>query len=250
MTSSELLEAPVVAGPLAPAASPAVPSKPAALPTTPAEYHHFLRTPRNRWWKGLLAILSLVVGYVIVSLVLGQVAMIIDTATGRTTWEMYASGEITVTPIMFLALNLSLAAQIPLALLLQWGFWGQRPRWLSSVQGGFRWRWFGRAALIVVPIWVVYVAVAYFLEPERIGGLSADATILLIAVLLTTPLQAAGEEYGARGLINRAAASWSANPKVGLFSELWCPAPCSCWRTELATRGCWSTTSSSARPWL
>jgi uncharacterized protein len=56
MTSSELLEAPVVAGPLDPAVPPAVPSKPATLPITPTEYHHFLRTPRNRWWKGLLAI--------------------------------------------------------------------------------------------------------------------------------------------------------------------------------------------------
>src|SRR3954454_12641530 len=116
MTSSELLETPVVAGPIDPAVRPAVPSKPAAaLPVPATEYHHFLRTPRSRWWKGVLAILSLVVGYVIVSLVLGQVAMIIDTATGRTTWEMYASGEITLTPMMFLALNLSLAAQIPLA---------------------------------------------------------------------------------------------------------------------------------------
>ena len=51
----------------------------------------------------MLAIIILVVGYLIVSLALGQVAMIIDTATGRTTWEMYASGEITVTPMMFLA---------------------------------------------------------------------------------------------------------------------------------------------------
>jgi membrane protease YdiL (CAAX protease family) len=116
--------------------------------------------------------------------------------------------------------TLPLAAQIPLALLLQWAFYGQRPRWLSSVEGGFRWRWFGRAALTVVPIWVVYVAVAYLIEPERIGRLSADASVLLIAALLTTPLQAAGEEHGARGLINRAAASWRPSPRLGLSSEL------------------------------
>ena len=67
------------AGPLDPAVSPAVPPKPAALPTTPTEYHHFLRTPRSRWWKGVLAIICLVVGFAIVSVVLGQVAIIIDT---------------------------------------------------------------------------------------------------------------------------------------------------------------------------
>ena len=36
-------------------------------------------------------------------------------------------------------------------------------------------------------------------------------------MLLTTPLQAAGEEYGTRGLIMRAAGSWVASPLPGLI---------------------------------
>jgi len=41
--------------------------------------------------------------------------------------------------------------------------------------------------------------------------------LLLGIVVLTTPLQAAGEEYGARGLLTRAAASWVADPRVALL---------------------------------
>ena len=36
-------------------------------------------------------------------------------------------------------------------------------------------------------------------------------------MLVTTPLQAAGEEYGARGLIMRSAGSWVASPVPGLI---------------------------------
>ncbi len=197
---------------------PAAPSGPvvaSALPTEPRPYFHFLRTPRARWWKGALVILSLLVGYLLVALVLVAIATGIDIASGRTTLESLAAGVPVVTPAIFIANNLSLAALIPLSLLLQWAFFGQRPRWLSSVVGGFRWRWFGRAAAVIVPIYLVYISVTYLIDPSLLGGASADGLVLLIGVLLTTPLQAAGEEYGARGLITRAAASWSDDPRVG-----------------------------------
>ena len=107
MPSSERLEIPVAAGPLDPAVSPAVPPKPAALPITPTEYHHFLRTPRSRWWKGVLAILSLVVGSVSSALAYGRRRSSSTLATGRTSWEATPAVGITVTPLIFLALNLS-----------------------------------------------------------------------------------------------------------------------------------------------
>jgi membrane protease YdiL (CAAX protease family) len=67
----------------------------------------------------------------------------------------------------------------------------------------------GRGALIVLPVWALYVALSTLATPAAPGaGLSGESVLMLVIVLLTTPLQAAGEEYGARGLINRAAASW------------------------------------------
>lgn len=201
--------------PPTPTSPPPAVATPSALPTSPRPYFHFLRTPRARWWKGLLAILSLLAAYLLITVVLSAIAVGIDIATGRSTLESLASGEIVITPAIFIANNLGLAALIPLSMLLQWAFFGQRPRWLSSVAGGFRWRWFGRAAAIIVPLYLVYIAVTYALDPSMLGGASADGLVLLVGILLTTPLQAAGEEYGARGFITRAAASWSDDPRVG-----------------------------------
>ncbi|SDS48900.1 Membrane protease YdiL, CAAX protease family [Friedmanniella luteola] len=202
--------------PLPPAVLTPAP-RPSALPVEEREYQHFLRTPRARWWRGVLAILALVVAFALVSTALTAAVVVLDLATGRTTTEQLQSGPITVTPMIFLANNLSLALLTPLAMLLQWAFFGARPRWLSSVAGGFRWRWFGRAALVVVPVWLVYVAVSFLLSPEELSGaLSEDAVLVLVVVLLTTPLQAAGEEYGARGLVARSAGSWFAGPRAAL----------------------------------
>jgi membrane protease YdiL (CAAX protease family) len=191
-----------------------------ALPTEPRAYHHFLRTPRAAWWRGVLAILTLIVAFLVVSFVLGGLAVAADIATGRTRLADYASGDVAISPMLFLANNLSLAAMLPVSMLLQWAFFGQRPRWLSSVEGGFRWRWFGRAALLVVPLWLTYAAALALVQPLEVSRLSADAVIMLVIILLTTPLQAAGEEYGARGLIARAAGSWSADPRIALVLAL------------------------------
>lgn len=53
---------------------------------------------------------------------------------------------VSVTPVSLLALNLSLAAQAPIAMVAQWLLFGVRPRWMSSLEGRFRWRWLGRLA--------------------------------------------------------------------------------------------------------
>jgi membrane protease YdiL (CAAX protease family) len=99
-------------------------------------------------------------------------------------------------------------------MLLQWVFFGVRPRWILSVVGRFRWRWLGRLALVIVPVWAVYVGATFLLGPA--GELRVDATALalLAVVVLTTPLQAAGEEVGLRGLVQRSVGSWFAGPRL------------------------------------
>lgn len=192
------------------------------LPAAGAEYHRFLRTGRNRWWKGVVAILGFVVVYLALNTVLGIAAFGFDVATGRTTLESITSGNVALSPAVFLATNIGNALCIPLAMFLQWLIWGQPVRWLHSVAGVVRWRLLGRSAMIVVPIWIVYMVVSTIAFPEAGDGsgpggpLTAESVALLIIMLLTTPLQAAGEEYGARGLIMRAAGSWVASPLPGL----------------------------------
>ena len=81
--------------------------------------------------------------------------------------------------------------------------YGQRPRWLSSVTGRLRWGlMFKLMALIAIP----YLGMQAF--DVIVGGFDGlswrpYSLFMILVVLLTTPLQCAGEEYGTRGLINR-----------------------------------------------
>ena len=200
----------------APGYAPA--AKPDPMPAPGTEYHQFLRNGRNRWWKGALAIACLVIGFLIVSTVLGLIAIGIDVATGRIDPTTLATNPFVLTPLVLLSVNLSAASLIPLSMLLQWGFYGQPIRWMHAVRGYFRFDLLKRMALIIVPIFLVYVIGSIFVFPAPPSGpFTAESVALLAVVVLTTPLQAAGEEYGARGLIQRAAGSWVADPRISLL---------------------------------
>jgi uncharacterized protein len=208
---------PPMLAPVPPAYLPA-PPPPNPMPAAGTEYVQFLRTERHRWWKGLVAIVLLVVGYLGVSLALALPALALDVATGRISEESLQQGQLVITPAVLLAVNLSAALLIPLSMLLQWGLYGQPVRWLHSVRGHLRWDLLRRTALLVGPLFLIYVALSIFVFPQPPGGwFTWESAGLLAVVLLTTPLQAAGEEYGARGLIARASGSWFADPRLALI---------------------------------
>ncbi|MDO9399052.1 MAG: CPBP family intramembrane metalloprotease, partial [Herbiconiux sp.] len=185
------------------------PSAPSAPPAF--TYDHALRAAPG-WWRGAVAIVLLVVAYFAGSALFGVVAVFVDLATGMYTVEELGQGAFGLTPALMLANNLALAALWPVSMLLQWALFGVRPRWMSSVEGRFRWRWLGRLALVIMPVWAVYVGISVALGPIDPITLSGTVIAMLIVVLLTTPLQSAGEEFGARGLIQRSVGSWFRNP--------------------------------------
>src|SRR5699024_2792745 len=82
-----------------------------------------------------------------------------------------------------------------------------------SVVGRFRWSWLALAAAVVVPIYLLFAA-ASFLDPAY-QNLRIDGTVVAFAVIiiLTTPLQAAAEEYMFRGVVQRSAGSWVRSPR-------------------------------------
>jgi membrane protease YdiL (CAAX protease family) len=192
------------------------PAKPSPMPQTEVAYHQTLRVPSARWWKGLVVIALFVVGYLLISLVIQAAAVSVDVATGRVDPSDLLAGRLTLTPLLLLSVNLTNALAIPLSGLLIWGFYGQPVRWMHSVVGYVRWGLFARTARLVLPIWLGFLLIMALLDPPSGGSFTAESVALLLIVLLTTPLQAAGEEYGARGLITRAAGSWSADPRISL----------------------------------
>ncbi|TDL44379.1 CPBP family intramembrane glutamic endopeptidase [Kocuria rosea] len=176
--------------------------------TAPLTHSEFYRTPRNRWWKGLVSILAVSAAILLISVVMSFGAVAIELLRGRMSTEEIASGQIALTPVLLLATNLALIASAAVAVVLHRYLHRQPVGTLHAVEGRFRWGWLGRAAVVVVPLFVAYAAVVALLEAP--GPLVLDATALafLAIVLLTTPLQAAAEEYMFRGVIQRAAGSW------------------------------------------
>ena len=90
-----------------------------------------------------------------------------------------------------------------------------RPRWVSSVRGGVRWRWLARCSLVVAPVWVVYLGLGFLLDPIE-PGRPAHWVLLLVMALLVTPFQAAGEEFLFRGWLVQNLGGYFARPVAGL----------------------------------
>lgn len=199
-----------------------------ALPVQPSSYPQFWRGPRWRFWRPAVAVVLGVIAFFLLSAVAFGVGLGIDVATGRTTMEQFGQdivgGDLAMTPAIFLANNVSLALLVPLAMLLSRWPMGQAGRWLAGVLGRFRWGWLGRCLLVMTPLWLCYVAVTTWLAmgssdaPEL--GVNPDTWLLLVGILLTTPLQAAGEEYAFRGVLNRAAGSLFRNRTAALLVGL------------------------------
>lgn len=180
--------------------------------TTTTTFDHGLYGTAAKW-RGVVAILMLVVSMLILSLLFGAIALSIEVLNG--TMDLADPDSLlAITPLVLLSTNLSLACLIPISMLLQRWLYGVRIGHIFSVAGRLRWRWLARLALVFVPIWAVYIGLSFVLEPS--AGLRIDAMALgLIAVaVLTSPFQAAGEEVGFRGLVQRAAGAWFRNPRV------------------------------------
>ena len=180
-------------------------------PTVPVTYDRALSGIPGAW-RGGVAIVLLVVGFLLLQIVIGGVGIVIEVARGALTLDELASRVVPITPGVLLSTNISLALLIPLAMGLQRWLFGAKVGTLASVAGRFRWKWMGRLALVIVPVWVVYLGLGFLLDPGADVQVDGAALALIAIVILTTPLQAAGEEFGARGLIQRSVGSWFRNP--------------------------------------
>jgi membrane protease YdiL (CAAX protease family) len=133
----------------------------------------------------------------------GLVLFVTESVGGRDPGDM----ELGTDPPAILMMNLALASLVPLSMVAVWVSHGWRPRWVGSVQGGVRWGWLLLCALVacvvMAPVMLGFLALDGSLrwEPEP------DAAWLVAVVLLTTPLQSAGEEYLFRGWLLQAVGS-------------------------------------------
>ncbi|MCH8613215.1 CPBP family intramembrane glutamic endopeptidase [Arsenicicoccus dermatophilus] len=211
-----------VAPPPPPGWAPGPPPPPVGPPRIPdlppraVDYQQVLRGPRHREWRPLASLVVMVLSFVLVNIVGWAAALGVVAATGGDPerW-LQDAGSITSEPGGFLVTNLTLAALVPCAAFAVWLGHGVPGRYLSSVTGRFRWRWFARCLLVLVPLWALYVGLGSALDPPP-SGRPQQWVVLLLVMVLTTPLQCAGEEFAFRGWILQSLGSWARHRWVAL----------------------------------
>lgn len=182
-----------------------------ALPTQPRPYHLFLRAPLWRWWRPLVAAVVTVVAWVVITAIITVPGLILD---GGAT--VVSPGEpMRIGPWFFLANNVILALSIPLVMLVQWAVMGQRPGWISSIAGRVRWRWLFQSLAVAGAVMGTMLVVDLALSPPEDLRWREYSWLLIIGILITTPLQAAGEEYLLRGMLTRLVGSYFRRPLLG-----------------------------------
>ncbi|WP_051759669.1 CPBP family intramembrane glutamic endopeptidase [Herbidospora cretacea] len=184
-------------------------------------YHLVLTGERRRVGRGVLALVLLLAGLFGFGGVISVIGSAVDASMGRAN---PISGGAEFTPVYHAANLVSIALLIPWSMLLQRWLYGVRGASLSSVLSVFRPAVFGRAVLTIVPVWVLYMALFFVLSPYTEKAWTfTDATAVFVVTVLLSPLQAAGEEYGYRGLAFRVAASWGRGPRAAMALGLGVP---------------------------
>jgi membrane protease YdiL (CAAX protease family) len=184
------------------------------------EYHLIQRAlgrwGDNGWWRPIVGVLLLVVMLFLV-VQLGLIAALVvglflsgSDDVGSAVDRVLDTDH--VTPGGLAYLNLSLAAAIPVAMLVAFALHRLRPGWLASVTGRLRWRWLLTClGLAVVALFATLVVSSYLPsqgEGSDLGGSvnpwSSEVRNFLLVIVFLTPLQAAGEEYAFRGYLTQA----------------------------------------------
>lgn len=197
------------AGPTTAARSPFAP-----LPDDePRSYVHQMRTTGYRWWRPLLALAAGIATFVVIAVALSILWFVLDPsmldATGSADVDPAA-------PVTMLIGNLILAGLIPATMVAtRVGHWRPVGK-LFSVAGRIRWRWLLRAALVTTIVWGAYLAVMWFAGGEETSARPEHWPWLLVITVLTTPLQAAGEEVAFRGGLMQGVGAWIRRPVIAL----------------------------------
>ncbi|GAB3712837.1 lysostaphin resistance A-like protein [Mariniluteicoccus flavus] len=174
---------------------------------TPAAYG--LQARRSPWWKGVLSIVAIAVAYVVASIAFMIPAGIVGNLLGL---------QGTVNAATLAGLNLAWGAMIVLAPLIMRLVHGVPRGAIGSIRGGFRWGRMAKALIWVVPLYLASTVVLALVGPSMGNGVITPALLAIFGVvLLTTPLQAAGEEFAFRGAVNVSAASWGRTQRSAMI---------------------------------
>jgi len=168
--------------------------------------------------RGLLGAVLGILAFVVATPLVTYLVLIVSwTVSGSpgdfATYEQ--AGQAMDFPMGMAAQNLGLAVLIPIAFALVAGLHRLQPRWLNSVQPGFRWRY----AVVCLVVAAVVLNVGQLAGQGWVIGAyrpQNGAAWFLVVIVLTSPLQAAAEEYFFRGYLMQALTTVVRNRWVGV----------------------------------
>lgn len=170
-------------------------------------------------FTSLVGVLLVLAGYslalpVIAFVVLGAVWLVRGQPGSFVDYQAAALGFETIDGMV--ATHLAIASMVVLTMFTVRYVHLRQPRWLSSVQPGFRWR-FALACLLVATVvlngvyWISRIGNPFDWNPDAHFGW------WLVVIVLTSPLQAAGEEFFFRGYLLQAAGSLARSPWLAVL---------------------------------
>ena len=183
------------------------------LPTRLKDYYRFFQVPARKWWYGLFVFLAIIV-IAFGLLLLNWLFPLDDISEDADEWAP---------AIGILVGNLEVGGLfIGIAVLVAWLLFRQGFGWLSSVVGRFRWKWFAVTIAVFGTGLLLWQAgkFLFFDLPEGIVeelAIRPYTVFILVVLLLTVPLQSAGEEFLVRGLLGRSIAAAVPFRKIGLI---------------------------------
>lgn len=203
-----------------PPAPPVPAAPPSRYPQQPVTYPQFWRAEEVAPWRPVLVLGLGVVAFFGISIVVTIIALVVEApyAPGGLVGLLDDVAAGVLSPGLVLANSIAIALMLPACFAIA-AVIGQRPGYLSSVLGRFRWGFFWRAIGVALAFMLVFVGISVLIEGVEAQGLEIrDYTWwLLIGLVLVTPFQAAAEEYLIRGLLFRVVGSWCAAPTAALI---------------------------------
>ncbi|MBA3528577.1 MAG: CPBP family intramembrane metalloprotease [Propionibacteriaceae bacterium] len=189
------------------------------LPADGAQYPQILRNEGYVWWRSLIGVAMGLSLFLLMTTVISQAVVALFWAITASTTAYatyYAAAFAFERPSGMLAANLGIASLIPISWLLMAFIHRMRPRWLSSVRPGIRWKY------LLICLGAATVALNGVLLLSTLAGPSPVFEVqrgfwgFLAVIVLTSPLQAAAEEIFFRGYLMQALGSLVAQPWFGV----------------------------------
>jgi membrane protease YdiL (CAAX protease family) len=180
----------------------------------PVPYHRLMRTEGYQWWRPVFGSLVIFAGWIIATMIaVIPVVAVWPETEGKVSWAT------------LLATNVSLAALVPICMVVYSRLHQLPAGLLGSVQLGLRWRPLLMFAGLAFAAELALLVVAVLAPVEFVGeqsGPASDAAALIAVTLLTSCFQAAGEEYLFRGYLMQAFGAMVRGPwfAVGCTSVL------------------------------